>query len=280
MREASGKKLVSVQAETRATAIRIGNPASWKKAVHVLEATEGACEQVTEVEIAQAKAEIGAEGIGCEPASAVTLAGLKKLVKQGFVKPEESVVLVLTGNLLKDPDFTIDFHRGEMFKGAPDEGASAALNPLRRPPIVLDATLDAVIAYAGERGKVLIESMSPQSKKRPSLRLALPATSANLGPAFDAAALAMDFYIKIDARAAEEFSIAASGRDREICGKLEDHLILNTYREVLQAAGRASHASGASHRERYSHRQRMWLVGRGPTGRHRARGALRPLALD
>jgi threonine synthase len=143
LREASGKKLVSVQAETRATAIRIGNPASWKKAVHVLEATEGACEQVTEVEIAQAKAEIGAEGIGCEPASAVTLAGLKKLVKQGFVKLEESVVLVLTGSLLKDPDFTMEFHRGDMFKGT--AGASAAMNLLRRPPIVLDATLDAVM---------------------------------------------------------------------------------------------------------------------------------------
>ncbi len=90
LREAAGKRLISVQAETRATAIRIGNPASWKKALHVLEATGGACEQVTEVEIAQAKAEIGAEGIGCEPASAVTLAGLKKLVKQGFVKPEET----------------------------------------------------------------------------------------------------------------------------------------------------------------------------------------------
>jgi homoserine kinase len=70
------------------------------------------------------------------------------------------------------------------------------------------------------------------------LRLALPATSANLGPAFDAAALAMDFYIKLEARAAKEFSIVAHGRDREICGKLEDHLILNTYREVLQSGGR------------------------------------------
>ncbi len=145
LREASGKKLVSVKAETRATAIRIGNPASWKKAVHVLEATEGACEEVSEIEIAQAKAEIGAEGIGCEPASAVTLAGLKKLVKQGFVKRDESVVLVLTGNLLKDPDFTINFHRGELFKGSLDEKASGALNSLRRPPVVLDATLDAVI---------------------------------------------------------------------------------------------------------------------------------------
>jgi threonine synthase len=144
LRETSGKTLVSVQAETRATAIRIGNPASWKKSVHVLEATGGACEQVSEVEIAQAKAEIGAEGIGCEPASAVTLAGLKKLVAQKFVKPDESVVLVLTGNLLKDPDYTIEFHRGELFKEEKDEDASA-LNSLRRPPAVLDATLDAVI---------------------------------------------------------------------------------------------------------------------------------------
>jgi threonine synthase len=145
LREASGKRLISVAAETRATAIRIGNPASWKKAAHVLEATSGVCEQVSEIEIAHAKAEIGAEGIGCEPASAVTLAGLKKLVKQGFVKAHESVVLVLTGNLLKDPNFTIDFHRGDLFKGTRDESAAAELNDLRHPPVVLEATLDAVI---------------------------------------------------------------------------------------------------------------------------------------
>ena len=78
----------------------------------------------------------------------------------------------------------------------------------------------------------------PANPKRSRLRLALPATSANLGPAFDAAALAMDFYIKIDARAAQEFSITATGRDQEICGKLDDNLILNTYREVLETAGR------------------------------------------
>src|SRR5246127_118312 len=139
LREAGGKRLVSVQAETRATAIRLGNPASWKKGAHVLEATGGVCEQVTELEIAPAKAEIGAEGIGCEPASAVTLAGLKKLVKQGFVTPEQTVVLVLTGNLLKDPDFTMDFHRGDLFKDTVDEKESARLNPLRHPPIELDA---------------------------------------------------------------------------------------------------------------------------------------------
>lgn len=145
LRQTDGQRLVSVSAETRATAIRIGNPASWQKAVRVLRATGGACEQVSEVEIAQAKAEIGAEGIGCEPASAVTLAGLKKLLQQGFVKPKESVVLVLTGNLLKDPDFTMDFHRGDLFRGTADEIESASLSFFRHPPVVLDATLDAVI---------------------------------------------------------------------------------------------------------------------------------------
>jgi threonine synthase len=145
LREAGGRHLVNVQAETRATAIRIGNPASWEKAVKVLQATGGACEQVSELEIAQAKAEIGAEGIGCEPASAVTLAGFKKLLRQGFVKPEETVVLILTGNLLKDPDFTMEFHRGDLFQGSSQEKESASLNSFRHPPTVLDATLDAVI---------------------------------------------------------------------------------------------------------------------------------------
>ena len=73
---------------------------------------------------------------------------------------------------------------------------------------------------------------------RAFFKLALPATSANLGPAFDAAALAMDFYIRIEARPADDFSILARGRDQDICGKLEDHLILETYREVLSLAGR------------------------------------------
>lgn len=74
-------------------------------------------------------------------------------------------------------------------------------------------------------------------RKANSLHLSLPATSANLGPAFDAAALAMDFYLDLDARRASKFSISATGRDREICGKVQDHLILSTYREVVEAAG-------------------------------------------
>jgi threonine synthase len=145
MRENGGRRLISAQAETAASAIRIGNPASWKKAVGVLQATGGTVEQVSEVEIALAKAEIGADGIGCEPASAVTLAGLKKLVKQGFVKSGESVVLMLTGHLLKDPEFTLKFHRGDLFAGTESEKEADILRPQQRAPIALDATMDAVI---------------------------------------------------------------------------------------------------------------------------------------
>src|ERR1039458_3830 len=146
VREFGGTKLEPMTADTLASAIRIGNPASWKKALRVLRETGGEVEQVSEVEIAEAKAEIGADGIGCEPASAVTLAGLKKLRASGFVKPNEMVVLILTGHVLKDPDFTIKFHRGELFAGTPDERHAIQTKSLQRAPVVLDADLGAVIA--------------------------------------------------------------------------------------------------------------------------------------
>lgn len=107
MRENGGRELVRVEPETRATAIRIGNPASWRKAVAVLKETGGACEDVSEAEIFQAKAELGAQGVGCEPASATTLAGLKKLVRLGFVRQGETAVLLLTGHMLKDVDYVL-----------------------------------------------------------------------------------------------------------------------------------------------------------------------------
>jgi homoserine kinase len=81
--------------------------------------------------------------------------------------------------------------------------------------------------------------MSKPAPTPKPLHLALPATSANLGPAFDAAALAIRLFLKIRARPAKEFSITASGRDSEICGSMENHLILTTYREILRAEGKS-----------------------------------------
>jgi threonine synthase len=97
---------------TLATAIKIGNPISWQKALRAIEWTGGVVERVSEPEIADAKAVIGRDGIGCEPASAVTLAGVKRLVAGGTIQRSESVTAILTGNLLKDPDYTISYHTG------------------------------------------------------------------------------------------------------------------------------------------------------------------------
>jgi len=99
---------------TLATAIRIGNPVSWKKALRSLEWTDGVVERVSEQEIADAKAMIGRDGIGCEPASAATLAGIKRLTASGVIGKSENVIAVLTGNLLKDPDYTVRYHQGEL----------------------------------------------------------------------------------------------------------------------------------------------------------------------
>ena len=91
-------------------------------------------------------AEIGADGVGCEPASAVTLAGLKKLVRSSFVQPCESVVLILTGHVLKDPEYTIQFHRGDLsVPRMPDEEFRTLTTNQRKSPIVLDAEADAVL---------------------------------------------------------------------------------------------------------------------------------------
>ncbi|MDQ2834994.1 MAG: threonine synthase [Acidobacteriota bacterium] len=145
----SNRIMNPVTADTRATAIRIGNPASWRKAAGVIDDLGGWCEQVSEQEIALAKAEIGAEGIGCEPASAVTLAGLKKLVALGKVTREERAVLILTGHTLKDSAYTIDFHRNELFSDQEKSQLAPAAQlqhaALRKPPIVLEADPNVVL---------------------------------------------------------------------------------------------------------------------------------------
>src|SRR5699024_1929054 len=80
-----------------------------QKAVRALAWTNGVVERVTEQEIADAKAMIGFDGIGCEPASATTLAGIKKLVAAGAIKSQENVVAVLTGNVMKDSTYSINY---------------------------------------------------------------------------------------------------------------------------------------------------------------------------
>jgi threonine synthase len=100
-----------VQAETIATAIKIGDPASYERGVTAIRETNGLVLSATDEEILEAKAAIDASGIGCEPASAASLAGLRRLVRDGSVKPGERVVAILTGHILKDPGLLLRYHQ-------------------------------------------------------------------------------------------------------------------------------------------------------------------------
>jgi threonine synthase len=99
---------------TLATAIKIGDPVSWPKAFQEVEVSKGVVEKVSEQEIADAKAIIGRCGIGCEPASAATLAGIKKMTRSGMIAKSDDVIAVLTGNVLKDPDYIYQYHTGQL----------------------------------------------------------------------------------------------------------------------------------------------------------------------
>jgi threonine synthase len=105
---ANSPELLAVdEPSTEATAIRIGRPANWKKARRVLEWSGGFCESVTDEEIFEAKAVLAEDGVGCEPASASTVAGVRKLVRAGRIERHADVVVVLTGNQLKDTDYVM-----------------------------------------------------------------------------------------------------------------------------------------------------------------------------
>ncbi len=96
--------------ETVATAIRIGNPRSWRKALEAIRTTGGTVMDVTDEEIGEAKVAIGRDGIGCEPASATTLAGIRKLKEAGAIETDAEIVAVLTGHALKDTEYIIKRH--------------------------------------------------------------------------------------------------------------------------------------------------------------------------
>ncbi len=133
-------KRKTVKADTIATAIRIGNPVSYERAIRTLGWTDGMVIAVTDDEIMDAKAMVDGVGIGCEPASAASVAGIRQLIADGIIKPEETVISILTGNLLKDPAATVDYHTGGW--------ANATF---ANKPIQIQANLDAVRDVLAQR---------------------------------------------------------------------------------------------------------------------------------
>jgi threonine synthase len=121
---ASGfEEFAPVHAETVATAIKIGNPASTARARRSIELSNGWVTTVGDDEILDAKAEIDRSGIGCEPASAASLAGLRRLVRDGIVGPQETAVALLTGHILKDTNAVTAYHFADV-DGTPPRGAN------------------------------------------------------------------------------------------------------------------------------------------------------------
>ena len=98
------------RASTIASAIEINRPVNLQKCIRALEWCNGVVREVSDQEILDAKAQVGAGGLGCEPASAASVAGTKLLVSEGVIGPDERVVCILTGHQLKDPNATIAYH--------------------------------------------------------------------------------------------------------------------------------------------------------------------------
>lgn len=109
-----GQNVEPVKADTIASAIKIGNPVSWRKSMRGLEALNGVVTEVNDDQIMDAKALVDAAGIGAEPASCATVAGIRRLVQEGVIGSDERVVGILTGNVLKDPDIVVNYHTGEL----------------------------------------------------------------------------------------------------------------------------------------------------------------------
>jgi threonine synthase len=130
----------TVKAETVATAIKIGDPASWDRAVKTIRETRGVVTSVSDAEILEAKAVIDASGVGCEPASAASVAGARQLRDRGVIGLEERVVCILTGHVLKDPGALITYHQET-------EPAPAHANR----PVRIAADLDAVARVLEQR---------------------------------------------------------------------------------------------------------------------------------
>jgi threonine synthase len=136
--------------KTLATAIKIGAPVSWRKSLRAILRSRGQVIRVSEQEIADAKAMIGRDGIGCEPASATTVAGIRKLVAAGTIQPEESVFAVLTGHVLKDPDYVSRYHRGTLSIDTA-HGPEAIEGAFRNVPQRVAATKSAVLKILEQR---------------------------------------------------------------------------------------------------------------------------------
>jgi threonine synthase len=141
------------RASTIASAIEINRPVNLTKCIRALEWCNGVVREVTDQEILDAKAQVGASGLGCEPASAASVAGVKQLVEEGVIGPDERVVCILTGHQLKDPTATVAYHTTDQEKfnevlGSRGVRRAAYANRAVAVPNNLDEIIKAIKLYS------------------------------------------------------------------------------------------------------------------------------------
>jgi threonine synthase len=134
-------------AHTIASAIEIGRPVNLPKALRALDFMNGVVREVDDETILEHKAMVGRFGFGCEPASAASVAGAHMLIDEGLITPDQRVVCILTGHILKDPDATVKYHTGIDVKSIQDKAPrSEPTGRLACRPIAVPDDLDAIIA--------------------------------------------------------------------------------------------------------------------------------------
>ena len=134
------------RANTIASAIEINRPVNLTKCLRALDFCDGVVRKVTEQEILDAKAQVGAHGFGCEPASAASVAGTKQLVEEGVIGKDERVVCILTGYQLKDPNATVAYHGTDReFYEQVLGRRGVAETPYANSPVVVDNDIDRIL---------------------------------------------------------------------------------------------------------------------------------------
>ena len=140
----------NINAHTVASAIEIGRPVNLPKALRALDTMNGVVREVTDHEILEHRAMVARWGFGCEPASAASVAGLRKLREEQVIGADETVVCILTGHELKDPNVTVQYHTGIDLKMAQDMAAAGTPHGvLSNPPVQVEDNLDGILAAIG-----------------------------------------------------------------------------------------------------------------------------------
>ena len=217
----------AVRAETVATAIRIGDPASFERAARSIRETDGVVTDVSDEEILEAKEVIDAAGVGCEPASAASVAGARRLAREGTIHSSDHVVAVLTGHILKDPDVLLRRGAGIEIEARIEE---------------VERALGDAIPQPAQRAT----PHAPRARSHPASPLphtvTVPGSTSNLGAGFDCVGVAIERTLTASVAfdgAQGRVTIRREGTLSALAHPAEDDLVYRGFVAACRARARA-----------------------------------------